>query len=508
MFLIVFGLRGFKHELESRIGLRCASELRETFCTWPEITTVSLGVTVGISYCGIVGHTLRKEYSVLSVTVNKAARLMMAYPNIVSCDQGALLKSKMDLKHFTILPKVNMKGLRGEILVYEFKEVRNKEETQLPNQHELPILGRTESLFRFRRVLSAAILNFNQDVRNHELIYQKLSCIVIKGDTQQGKTRVLDELFVKCFHDSLNCLRISLSTKDLKIPFGVVTKILRRALTGKPEINAEDFQENVLKLFKDLNVDKFLFLLNPLLKTNFPPIKSFETFNPSEVSYIRQSMLKILITQTFKDFWIIFIDDIEMMDQESSEVLNDFLESNAIFMFVTLGYQRKLSIERKSFFDETFVALHRLEPIELEFQAEIACNCLQVSAMSIELEKYLLKNSNGSPGWIETCVKSLLQAKKLEVITMTVSVAIRSGKVLKEETVLASTSSMFKERNLFDRCYQQRNISRKDGKKFVKVAVLRNIQLHSEEVAVYERADHDLMIYDSLTTYEQLVCKV
>ena len=80
MFLSIFGLRGQKLENECEIGLRCAHEIRKTFKTWPEISSVSIGVTSGISYCGIVGHSLRREYSVISVAVNRAARLMMAYP--------------------------------------------------------------------------------------------------------------------------------------------------------------------------------------------------------------------------------------------------------------------------------------------------------------------------------------------------------------------------------------------------------------------------------------------
>lgn len=506
MFLIVFGLRGFKHELESRIGLRCASELLETFKPWPEVLTLSLGVTVGISYCGIVGHTLRKEYSVLSVTVNKAARLMMAYPNIVSCDQVVLIKSKMDLKHFTILPKVNMKGLRGEVFAYEFKELTNKKETEVPSQHEFPILGRQETLLKLQRVLSAAISNFNQDVKHLEPIYQKLSCVIIKGDTQQGKTRILDELFLKSFQAGLNCLRLSLCTKDLKVPFGVASKIFQRVLKVKPEMSVDQFQEIVFEKFKGSNVEHFLFALNPLLNTKFPAFKNSEALMENQGASICQSMFNILINQTFKDFWIIFIDDIEYVDQESFDLLSDLLENGSIFMFLTLGYQRKLSMERKSLFDEPSVILHRLEPIELRFQSEIACNSLRVSAISIELEKYLLRNSNGSPGWIETCVKSLLQAKKIEIRTMTAGETIRSGKVMKEQTTLESTSLMSKERNMFDQCCQHKKLSRENGKALVEVAILKNIQLQSE-ASVYERADHELMIYDSLTSYEQLVCK-
>ena len=122
MFLGIFGLRGYKHELESQIALRCASEIFETFKNQQNILQVSIGVTTGLCYCGIVGHSLRREYSVISVTVNIAARLMMAYPNMITCDNETLLQSKMDVKHFRLLPKKKLKGLVNEVLAFEFKE--------------------------------------------------------------------------------------------------------------------------------------------------------------------------------------------------------------------------------------------------------------------------------------------------------------------------------------------------------------------------------------------------
>lgn len=122
MFLVIFGLRGFKHEVESQIALRCATEIHDTFRVQKGILQISIGVTTGLSYCGIVGHCLRREYSVISVTVNKAARLMVAYPNIVSCDNETVLQSKMDVKHFRLLPKKKLKGLEQDVMAFEFKE--------------------------------------------------------------------------------------------------------------------------------------------------------------------------------------------------------------------------------------------------------------------------------------------------------------------------------------------------------------------------------------------------
>lgn len=83
IFLCVFGLRGDKQDLESQIGLRCATKVREDLLAMEHVKSVTIAVTSGITYCGVVGHVLRREYTVIGISVNKAARLMCAYNNMV-----------------------------------------------------------------------------------------------------------------------------------------------------------------------------------------------------------------------------------------------------------------------------------------------------------------------------------------------------------------------------------------------------------------------------------------
>lgn len=44
------------------------------------MATASAGVTSGSTFCGVVGHAHRHEYTVIGRTVNLAARLMIHYP--------------------------------------------------------------------------------------------------------------------------------------------------------------------------------------------------------------------------------------------------------------------------------------------------------------------------------------------------------------------------------------------------------------------------------------------
>lgn len=232
MFLVIFGLRGMKHELESRVALRCASDLIENFESWPEIISISIGVTSGMTYCGVVGHSLRREYSVISVTVNKAARLMMAYPNVVSCDQESLLQSKLDMRHFTMLPKVKLKGLCDDIIAYEFKEKFEKMDMKQPKIYKFPILGRREELSLSKNLLTDALSNYHRDEKSTLI---RKSCLVIKGETQQGKTRVLNEIYSNCCEDKLNCMYLRLSIRNSKFSLKALFKIIIKKALHIPD---------------------------------------------------------------------------------------------------------------------------------------------------------------------------------------------------------------------------------------------------------------------------------
>lgn len=43
------------------------------------------------------------------------------------------------------------------------------------------------------------------------------SCILIKGETRQGKSRLTDEIFYKSFKSELNCVRISLHVSQVRV---------------------------------------------------------------------------------------------------------------------------------------------------------------------------------------------------------------------------------------------------------------------------------------------------
>lgn len=65
------------------MGLHCAAKIRQALVRIESIDSVTVGVTTGITYCGVVGHVLRREYTVIGMPVNRAARLMCTYTDKV-----------------------------------------------------------------------------------------------------------------------------------------------------------------------------------------------------------------------------------------------------------------------------------------------------------------------------------------------------------------------------------------------------------------------------------------
>uniref|UniRef100_A0A8C9DN25 Guanylate cyclase domain-containing protein n=1 Tax=Prolemur simus TaxID=1328070 RepID=A0A8C9DN25_PROSS len=85
MFLCVFGLPGDKKPDE------CARALESSFSIFrfcwenlAETKLVSIGITNGPVFCGVVGAVARHEYTVIGPKVSLMARMITAYPGLVS----------------------------------------------------------------------------------------------------------------------------------------------------------------------------------------------------------------------------------------------------------------------------------------------------------------------------------------------------------------------------------------------------------------------------------------
>jgi adenylate cyclase 10 len=450
-------------------------------------------VTSGRNYCGVIGHTLRREFTVLSMTINKAARLMIHYPNIVSCDQNTLIQSKMNLKHFQELPERYLKGIRSKKPNYEFREIEDFDKLSVTGKDAVCVFGRDELLQSINEALSGAIQIFN-NYRNATESRQKF-CFAIRGGSQEGKSTIINKLFRDYRENNLRCLRLILNTKHLSMQFWVIKYVVGKIF------GSENYEDLITKKLSKFKVEKLLFVLNEIFDTKF------EQPTTRVMSLEKQRALQqLLVTVLFKQlshFWIVLIDDADFIDSESMHFLNAIIESQTVYFILTIGKQhKKWTLRQKNFYRD--VTPHCLRPIDKTFHKDIACQSIKVSAIPIEFERFLQTKSNGNAGWIETCTKTLIYSGKLKIKTLTIMEAIIEGLILKNDLlthdgkcdgeffdIIHSTSARL--------CNDSRGYDQIDA------AVLEH-GLQDNDYVV-QTSNSKLMLYDSLSSHDQAVCK-
>ncbi|KAI8419937.1 hypothetical protein MSG28_008555 [Choristoneura fumiferana] len=165
MFLVVFGLRGLKHEDEAQKALLCALTLKESL----------------------------NDPNIIS-----AARLMMVYPSKITCDKETFLRSKLDQEFFRLLEPKPLKGILKPGPVYEFNKLMWPQRSSCWRH---PILGRNAEIRKYKMTLLNALKQQHQKfTRYRDHVYG----VVFLGPDAVGKTRLVEE----CIAVTPKCIQV------------------------------------------------------------------------------------------------------------------------------------------------------------------------------------------------------------------------------------------------------------------------------------------------------------
>ncbi|XP_059051739.1 adenylate cyclase type 10-like [Achroia grisella] len=402
MILVIFGLRGFKHESEPQAALKCAYSIQKSVSALDGVLEVSIGVTTGQVYCGVVGHPLRREFTVIGAIVNKAARLMCGFRNKITCDENTYIKSKICTNGFTLQPKIELKGIMHPGKIYEYTEdIRVKELYDIPMIP--PLLNRVDEMEYFQNWLDES-----------QLSYRDFDALLLVGESRIGKSRMLEWMIRYSRNYGYRVCHIKLTSIHSATPFLALSQIINQVLDLKEPITGFAKEEKIIQLLKVYNED--LCYLNNIIKVRFAYHEGIYTQNEGR----RKEKAKTVFTKLIKailETHVVFLDDLQNLDASSWEFISIMLSTMKIFTVLTVTRGKFSSVHNwlYSVFVNDNIRKIVLGPLTSTWIPALACQILDVDAVPKDLCNALNIKCNGSPGLIESFIVHLFSSGALEI---------------------------------------------------------------------------------------------
>ncbi|XP_014638746.1 PREDICTED: adenylate cyclase type 10 [Ceratotherium simum simum] len=403
-FLCVFGFPGEKAPEEVTRALESAMDIFNFCSEVHKIHTVSIGVTSGIVFCGIVGHSVRHEYTVIGQKVNIAARMMMYYPGIVTCDSVTYNGSNLPAYFFKELPKKVMKGVADSGPVYQCLGLKEKILFDMAylkcnrNQNYL-LLGRDKEIEYFMCTMKE---------------FLKCNCsrvLMYEGLSGYGKSQILKEIEYLAQGENHRTIAIALTKINFQQNFYTIQILMSSVLGLDTCKHYKEQQTNLQNKVKTLLDEKFHCLLNDFFCVQFPISQEVSKMSTLRKQKLLESLFLKILEQTVKEERIIFIiDEGQFIDMASWAFMEKLVQTLPIFIIMSLSPFIGLPCAAASAVmknrNTTYVTLGAMQPKDIRNKV---CLDLGVRGISEELESYLVEGSCGMPFYCEELLKNLDQ---------------------------------------------------------------------------------------------------
>ncbi|XP_050818934.1 adenylate cyclase type 10 [Gopherus flavomarginatus] len=411
-FLCVFGLPGDKQADESTHALDSAFKIFN-FCSerLMKIKLVSIGVTSGPVFCGVIGHRVRHEYTVIGQKVNLAARMMMYYPGLVSCDAVTYANSRLPHYFFEELPQAEMKGVVNPGVVYHYlgiseKTMFGKAYLTKKRSEYYPLLvtqcflGREKEL----EIYDILLKGFVGSTEGHVIMYE--------GLMGYGKSQLLAEIAYLGHEAGHRVVAMELTKVNVQQNFFAIRTLMAMFL-GIDACKSYDARQHILQgKLGGVVEETYYCLLNNIFLVKFPISAEVSKMdNETRTEEMELFLVKILQKAVEKDILIFVIDEAHFIDLASWEFLDNLLSRIPVFMVMSLSppsrQARLPCVSAANIINSaktTYVKLRELKPSVI---LQKACQDLGVVSIPRELEMFLIQRSHGIPFYCEELLRNL-----------------------------------------------------------------------------------------------------
>ncbi|MCA0353824.1 MAG: tetratricopeptide repeat protein [Chloroflexi bacterium] len=394
--MILFGAP-IAHEDDPLRILDCALGVREQ--THQLGYQSALGLTSGVVYCGLVGSTIRQDYTTIGDSINVAARLMeQAEPDqiLVSMELAHHTQTQFD---WQVLPAVMLKGKPQPIALMALQQRASAASVRLPEvASNLRLIGRASELATLLSVTGQALTGHGQ-------------IMAIVGDPGIGKSHLINAYLQQVDTDHWNIYRGECEAYGENSPYLVWNAIWRAFFCIEPNWDLAT-QIRVLNFQLEL-IDPSLLNRLPLLGTIFnlaiPANETTALLEPQMQKLAREAVLiQALRLRAMRQPLILILEDCHWIDPLSADLLwaiSQVIEHLPIC--IILGYRPAIQNElisqrlpQLSYWGS--VTLHEFNQGEAsQLVAYKMQHWLGEQQISSSLAAHLINQAEGNPFYLE-----------------------------------------------------------------------------------------------------------
>lgn len=381
---------------------------------------LSIGISSGLAYTGIIGGKERAQYAAVGSRVNLAARLMMEAANgQIYTDQEV---GKTKGYNFVYEGNIAYKGISKNIPTYRLLNKKSEEEVSFAGK----MIGRQEEL--------AELVNAASPIIDNEFA----GIAILYGEAGIGKSRMTFELRKSLTERGVNDYIVCQADQILRKPFNPFIYALKNYFGQSADKTLKDnkiaFDKNYDNLLSDCleaNHHKADSIIRELIRTK-SILAGLVGLSEEGTLWLEldakgryentvAAIHNFFLSEAMLHPLVIEIEDGHWIDTDSLQILPDLVQKLSdfpVFFLITSRYNDDGS--KPTYFSTAFFAQHQMRNKEVDLNI-LKTEALQAMAelrLGGEIDEALLeflhRASNGNPFYAEQMLEYFTETALLE----------------------------------------------------------------------------------------------
>ncbi|MBM7846161.1 adenylate/guanylate cyclase domain-containing protein [Herpetosiphon giganteus] len=386
--LAAFGLPPLSHRDDAERAVRAALEA-STALTKLSLTH-TIGIATGPAFCGEIGNSQRREFTMIGDVVNRAARLMEANLAPILCDQTTAQASQQQVR-FQVLPPIMIKGKSQPITIYRPQQTNYSPDQIRPRR----LIGRRRERGQIEQLFTQALPTIQH--------------LMLTGESGMGKSALLYEAVEIAEHYERQALLITSSSLRQSAQYPGWRLLLEACLAVEqwPHQASQCYQLIIQRLQLPDQLAKSVQLLHDVLELP-GRAESNATLDQAQQVQIIHELIGHALSQLHQQKPLVLcIDNLQWFDSLALNTLEQLLQQQPEIILITTAPTKLAGLAAQQ-----LLHLQALDPVAC---IAVVAQSLGVQAIPPSVAAFINQRAAGHPLWSIELAQALRNAGMIRI---------------------------------------------------------------------------------------------